>query len=107
MKLDGKSGAKIREAIELFGTNLKKDIYRNAPFDKTKNGRVTKVLPTGYTVEIENKEYPNMLAIDGIPINEGDIVVCVLPNGQMSQSYIAGRLVSRSGDTLNSMIPSQ
>lgn len=89
-------GDKVREAIELFVHNLIKKELLSAPFDKTKNGQVTKVSPQGYTVYIENKEYPNMLAIDGVEIHEGDIVVCVLPNGQMSQAFILGRLVQQT-----------
>lgn len=99
MGLDGSKGEKIRAAIEQFGKNLKRDIATSSPFDKTKNGFVTKVTPIGYTVRIENKEYPNVQAIEGAIIRVGDVVVCQLPNNQMSQMYIIGKKVNSTSGT--------
>lgn len=94
MGLNDKSGKAIREAIERFVKSLVRTDVQKAPFNKTKNGRIVSVTPTGYTVEIENKVYPNMLSVNGATLTEGDVVVCELPNNQMSQSYILGKLVS-------------
>ena len=98
MGLNDKSGKSIREAIERFVKNLVKTGVQKAPFNKTKNGRIVSISPTGYTVEIENKEYPNMLAIDGVYLEVGNVVVCSVPNNQMSQAYIVGRLVQSIGN---------
>lgn len=96
MGLNGNNGKDIREAIERFVKNLVKANIEKAPFNKTKNGRVVTVSPQGYTVEIENKLYPNMLSVNGAILNEGDVVACVVPNNQMSQAYISGRLVQQN-----------
>ena len=93
MALKEKEGRDIREAIERFVRNLVRREISSAPYNQTKNGQVTKVTPHGYTVLIENKEYPNMLAINCANLVEGDVVVCAIPNGQMSQSYIVGKKV--------------
>lgn len=93
MALKEKEGRDIREAIERFVRNLVRREISTAPYNQTKNGQVTKVTPHGYTVLIENKEYPNMLAINCANLVEGDVVVCAIPNGQMSQSYIVGKKV--------------
>lgn len=94
MALDGKSGKVIREAIENYVKSLVRTNVEKAPFNKTKNGRIVSVSPTGYTVEIENKEYPNVQAINATALQVNDIVVCSVPNNQMSQMYIIGKLVS-------------
>lgn len=104
MGLNDKSGKAIREAIERFVKSLVRTDVQKAPFDKTKNGRIVEIKPTGYTVEIENKEYPNVQAINGATLNLNDIVVCRLPNNQMSQIHIVGKLVGNiavSGEYAN------
>ena len=95
MALNAEDAKIIREAIIKFGRGIKKDIATESPFNKTKNGRVVKVTPTGYTVEIENKQYPRVQAINTNQIYLNDIVACCLPNNQMSQMYIIGKLVGR------------
>lgn len=95
MALNAENAKIIREAIIKFGRGIKKDIATDSPFNKTKNGRIVEVTPTGYTVEIENKRYPTIQAINTNRLYLNDIVVCCLPNNQMSQMYIIGKLVSR------------
>lgn len=91
--LDGKKGAEIREALIQFGKNIKSDVSRTAPFDKNVNGRVIEITPNGYTVEIQTRKYPNVKAINAQNLQVNDIVACCIPNNQMSQVYILGKLV--------------
>ena len=108
MALSGNDGAKIREAIKQFGVNIKSDIARNAPFNKNVNGRIVGITAGGYTVQIQTRTYTNMPAINAGELKINDIVACCIPNNQMSQAYIVGKLVqnvvitgSGSGGSVN------
>lgn len=108
MALDGEKGALIRQALIQFGKNIKSDVDRTSPFNKNVNGRIVEVNPDGYTVEIQTRNYPNVKAINAQQLQTNDIVACCIPNNQMSQVYILGKLVgnisvSASGDTMTDM----
>ena len=108
MALDGEKGALIRQALIQFGKNIKSDVDRTSPFNKNVNGRIVEVNPDGYTVEIQTRNYPNVKAINAQNLQVNDIVACCIPNNQMSQVYILGKLVgnisvSATGGTMTDM----
>lgn len=67
----------------------------NAPFDKTKTGRVAVVEGKNlYTVEINGKLMTGVPTISTTPFTVNQIVKVLIPENQYSNMYIIGQLQS-------------
>jgi hypothetical protein len=91
MNLDSNAGKKVKEAIEKKMTSVAKQINTNAPYNKTKKGKVISKSDGIFSVKIDNAIYTNILASRNAgTINVNDIVICTIPNNEMSNMYIVG-----------------
>ena len=66
---------------------------KNAPFDKIVWGTVSEVTGSTYTITIHGKSYINtpVLTSAGV-ISVGDTVVCIVPNNNMPNMFILGKI---------------
>ena len=64
-----------------------------AGFNKTLWGRVTAVNTPYYTLSINGKSYPKTLALASAgTLAVGDTVICIVPNNQMPNMFILGKI---------------
>jgi len=94
--LDKNVGIKIYKALKAGIQNYAEQVFRDNPRDFHKKGRITAITASGYSVSIENAEYIKVPIISQTAtINVGDTVEICVPNGQISQMFIMGKLVNR------------
>lgn len=64
-----------------------------ANFNKTLWGRITAVNAPYYTLSINGKSYPKTLALSSAgALSVGDTVICIVPNNQMPNMFILGKI---------------
>lgn len=97
--LDRTSGMKVAEAIEKRINLIAKDLYNNAPDNKTAFGVVLDSKDGLFTIKINNKTYPKVQALRNVgEIKKGEKVFCIIPNNNFSDITIIGV----ADETLNS-----
>lgn len=64
----------------------------DAPYSKFKTGRVISKQNDGYVVEINKTQYDKLMVLNGVALSENDIVQLVVPNNQMNNMFILGKL---------------
>lgn len=97
--LDRASGMKVAEAIEKRINLIAKDLYNNAPDNRTAFGVVLDSKDGLFTIKINNKTYPKVQALRNVGgIKKGEKVFCIIPNNNFSDITIIGV----ADETLNS-----
>lgn len=65
-----------------------------ASFNKTLWGRITAVQSPYYTLNINGKIYTKTLALSSAgTLNVGDTVICTVPNNNMPNMFILGKIL--------------
>ena len=65
----------------------------NAPYNKIVWGRITGKLGYFHVVNVNGKPYPKTLALTSAgTLAVGDTVVCIVPNNNMSNMFILGKI---------------
>lgn len=63
-----------------------------APYARIENGLIKAVTLDGYTVEINEKLYPNVLALNSVSLSVNNTVKVMIPNNQYSNMFILGKI---------------
>lgn len=89
--LDYTSGQKVAQEIDRRIQNIAREAYAGTPKNTTKFGRVTAVNGAFCTLMIDRKEYPNVPLYRSVgELNVGDVVDCLIPNGNFSNIRVIG-----------------
>lgn len=64
----------------------------DAPYSKVKTGRIISKQVDGYVVEINGVQYDKLMVLNGVALVTNDIVQLIIPNNQMSNMFILGKL---------------
>jgi len=64
----------------------------DAPYTRETRGRVISSGLDGYTIDINGKQFTNVMVLNGIALSTNDIVIVIIPNNQTSNMYILGKL---------------
>lgn len=63
-----------------------------APYTRIENGLIKAVTLDGYTVEINEKLYPNVLVLNSVSLSVNNTVKVMIPNNQYSNMFILGKI---------------
>jgi len=89
--MDGKDGEKVTDAIISAIRIICLKIATQLGFDKTFSGKVVAVtLGNTYTVQVYNKNYPNVKSRDNRVYAVNDIVDCTVLQNQWKNLKIVG-----------------
>lgn len=89
--LNKSTGGQIADAIDRRIRMVAQEVYDNAPYNKTKFGRVVARQNGLFEVMIERKSYTNVVALRNVgDINVGETVIVDIPNNNMSNATILG-----------------
>ena len=64
----------------------------NAPYVTIKTGRVVSKQTNGYVVEINGQDYGKLMVLNGVSLSANNIVQLVVPNNNMNNMFILGKL---------------
>lgn len=64
----------------------------NAPYTTVKTGRVISKEQDGYIVEINGVQYGKLMVLNGVTLTANNIVQLLVPNNNMSNMFILGKL---------------
>lgn len=89
--LDFRTGQKVAQQLDRRIQNIAKEAYADTPKNSMKFGRVTAVDGAFCTLSIDRKEYPNVPLYRSVgELKVGDVVDCVIPNGNFSNIRVIG-----------------
>lgn len=85
---------KIKKAIEELEKGIEIAFKRITKLTKQiETGIIISVgTNEGYKINLNNIEYDNILSINGVTLNENDTAIVVMPNGQINNMFILGKL---------------
>jgi len=64
----------------------------NAPYTTVKTGRVISKEQDGYVVDVNGVQYGKLSVLNGVALTANNIVQLVVPNNNMSNMFILGKL---------------
>lgn len=91
--MDGKDGTKVAEAILSAINTIVMKMASKLGFDQTVRGKVVaQTIGNTFTVQIYNKNYPNIKSLNGTAYQINDTVWCLVPRNQWTQIFILGKI---------------
>lgn len=91
--MDSKDGTKVAEAIISAINTIVTKTANRLGFDQTVRGKVVEETIGGtYTVQVYNKNYPNIKPLNSTVYHTNDTVWCLVPRNQWTQMFILGKI---------------